>query len=147
LPIALRLLGLFPENGTDALFYSLAVFNVCEVTLIISAAILVSSMVADVVEDSEIRTGRRSEGVFFAARSFVQKAVHGIGAFSATMILGAVDFPKGAAPGDVAPEVIHDLGLVYVPILMGVYLIALGFLTGYRISRATHTANLEKLAG
>jgi Na+/melibiose symporter-like transporter len=116
------------------------------VTLIIVAAILVSSMVADVVEDSELRTGRRSEGVFFAARSFVQKAVHGIGAFSATMILTAIEFPKGAAPGEVEPEIIRHLALVYVPSLMVVYLIALGFLTGYRISRETHAANLQKLA-
>lgn len=146
LPIALRLVGLFPANGTDALFYSLAVFNMIEVSLIISAAILVSSMVADVVEDSEIRTGRRSEGVFFAARSFVQKAVHGVGAFSATIILAAVEFPRDAAPGDVAPGVIRDLALVYVPTLMAVYLVALVFLTGYRISRATHAANLHELS-
>ena len=48
-------------------------------TLIIAASALVSAMIADVVEDSEIKTGRRSEGIFFAANSFAQKAVNGLG--------------------------------------------------------------------
>jgi len=146
LPIALRLAGLFPANGTETLFFTLLCFNMVEVMLIIIAGILVSSMVADVVEESELRTGRRSEGVFFAARSFAQKAVHGIGTFSATVILSAVDFPKDADPGEVAPTVIHDLGLVYVVVLMLVYLIALGLLTGYQISRESHAENLEQLS-
>jgi glycoside/pentoside/hexuronide:cation symporter, GPH family len=145
LPILLRLLELFPANGTDALFYSLFAFGAVEVTLIITASILISSMVADIVEESELVTGRRSEGVFFAARSFAQKAVHGIGTFSATIILTLVDFPVGAKPGQVAPGVLHDLGLIYVPILMVLYVAAFGFLTGYRISRESHQEHLHRL--
>jgi Na+/melibiose symporter-like transporter len=103
-------------------------------------------MVADVVEESELVTGRRSEGVFFAARSFAQKAVHGIGTFSATIILTLIDFPSDAKPGQVAPGVLHDLGLVYVPIVMILYVAAFGFLTGYRISRASHQDHLHRLA-
>ena len=60
LPFILRLFDLFPENGTDMLFWTLIVFNTVEVTLIIAASALVSAMIADVVEDSEIKTGRRS---------------------------------------------------------------------------------------
>lgn len=147
MPVALRLLGLMPANGTPTLFYTLLVFTAIEVTLIIVASILISSMVADIVEDSELRTGRRSEGVFFAARSFAQKSVHGIGTMSATMILTAVEFPLGAAPDEVPEEVVRDLGLVFVPVLMIVYMIALFLLTGYRISRESHGQNLQRLAG
>jgi len=146
LPMLLRLVDLFPANGTDTLFYTLLVFGFVEVSLIIIASILISSMVADIVEDSELKTGRRSEGVFFAARSFAQKAVHGIGTFSATMILMAIEFPTDAKPGEVAPEIVRNLGLVYVPVLMVVYMAALAFLTGYRISRESHTDNLRRLS-
>ena len=146
LPIALRLLELFPANGTSALFGTMLVFNAIEVTLIIVASILISAMVADVVEDSELVTGRRSEGVFFAARSFAQKAVHGIGTFMATMILGAIGFPANARPGEVAPGTIDLLGLVYVPLVMLLYVCALALMTGYRISRETHGENLRRLA-
>lgn len=145
LPIALRLLDLFPANGTDTLFYTLFVFGAVEVTLIITASILISAMVADVVEESELATGRRSEGVFFAARSFAQKAVHGIGTFTATLLLTWIDFPSDAQPGEVAPGVLQELGLVYVPVLMVLYVAAFGFLTGYRISRASHEGHLERL--
>lgn len=146
LPMLLRLVDLFPANGTDALFYTLLVFGFVEVSLIIIAGILISSMVADIVEDSELATGRRSEGVFFAARSFAQKAVHGIGTFSATMILTVIEFPTDASPGEVAPEIVRNLGLVYVPVLMVVYVAALALLTGYRISRESHTDNLRRLS-
>ena len=80
-PISLvgRLLGLMPENGSPALLPTLLVLSVVDVALIITNSILASSMVADVVEESEIETGRRSEGLFFAARSFAQKAVSGFG--------------------------------------------------------------------
>lgn len=145
-PIVGRLLGLMPANGTRALLGVLFGYAVIEVTLIIAAAILVSSMVADVVEDSELTTGRRSEGMFFAARSFIAKAVHGIGTFSAAMLLSALGFPQGARPGQVAPGVISDLGLVYVPVLMLCYLVSLAFIAAYRISRATHQENLRRLA-
>jgi Na+/melibiose symporter-like transporter len=145
LPIGLRLLGFFPANGTDELFYSLFAFGAVEVTLIITAGILISAMVADVVEESELATGRRSEGVFFAARSFAQKSVHGIGTFTATLLLTWIDFPSDAKPGEVAPGVLQDLGLVYVPVVMILYVAAFGFLTGYRISRESHQGHLERL--
>ena len=145
LPILLRLFDLMPANGTQSLFYTLVGFSTLEVTLIITAAILISAMVADVVEESELKTGRRSEGIFFAARSFAQKSVHGIGTFTATLILASIDFPTDAIPGDVPKETIRDLGLVYVPILMLLYIGSVGILTGYRISRESHAENIQQL--
>ncbi|MDG2333252.1 MAG: MFS transporter [Myxococcota bacterium] len=145
IPVLLRLLDLFPANGTDALFYTLLCFGTLEVTLIITASILISSMVADVVEESELKTGRRSEGVFFAARSFAQKSVHGIGTFTATAILTAIDFPTDAQPGAVPAETLRELGFIYVPVLMVLYVLAFGFLTGYRISRESHEEHLTRL--
>ncbi len=144
-PIVGRLLGLMPPNGSPALVPALFVFTAVEVALIVTASILMSSMVADTVEDSEITTGRRSEGVFFAARSFVAKAVHGIGVLTATLLLSVIDFPRDARPGEVEAEVIADLGLVYAPTIFALYIVSLLFVAAYRISRATHEANLERL--
>jgi Na+/melibiose symporter-like transporter len=145
-PVVLRLLGAFPPNGSPGLLPILAVINATVVTLVITSSILIASMVADVVEDSEVVTGRRSEGVFFAANSFVQKAVSGVGIFVSTLLLRAIGFPGGAQPGAVDPEVVRRLGLVYVPVLVALYLVAIGFLSAYRISRASHEANLARLA-
>jgi hypothetical protein len=77
MPVALRLVGAFPPNGAAALVPILLVLNTTGTALFIMSSILTSSMVADIVEDSEVATGRRSEGVFVAANSFVQKTVSG----------------------------------------------------------------------
>jgi GPH family glycoside/pentoside/hexuronide:cation symporter len=103
-------------------------------------------MVADIVEDSEVVTGRRSEGVFVAVNSFVQKAVSGVGIFASSLLLTAIHFPRGAQPGQVDPTVVRNLGLVVAPLLVALYSVALAFLSTYRIGRATHEENLRKLA-
>ncbi len=146
-PIAGRLLGWMPANGSPALLPILFVYTVIEVGLIVTASILVASMVADIVEDSQVTTGRRSEGVFFAARSFIQKSVHGVGVVSATALLTAIGFPEGAQPGEVNAAVIFRLGLLYIPLIGSVYVVSLLFVAAYRISRASHEANLRRLAG
>src|SRR5262249_32867285 len=128
-----------------SLLWILLVFNLLVVTLVIMSGILTASMVADIVEDSQVVTGRRSEGVFVAANSFVQKATSGVGIFASSLLLGAIGFPRGAKPGQVAPEVIHRLGLVYTPVIVALYAIALAFLSTYRISRETHEENLRRL--
>lgn len=46
-------------------------FGTVTIALMIRSGILTSSMVADIVADSEVSTGRRSEGVLVAANSFV----------------------------------------------------------------------------
>lgn len=144
--IILRLVGFFPANHSPALLPVLLVTLAIVVTLVILSSILVASMVADVVEDSEVTTGRRSEGLFFAANSFIQKSVSGVGIFASTVLLSVIGFPQGAKPGEVDPVIVRNLGLVYIPVLILLYVGTLGFLSAYRISRATHEANLERLA-
>jgi glycoside/pentoside/hexuronide:cation symporter, GPH family len=145
-PILLRLLDLFPANGSPDLMPILLVFNLVTVTLVIMSGILASSMGADIVEDSELSTGRRSEGVFVAANAFVQKAVSGVGIFASTLLLAVIGFPSDAKPGAVDPLVVKRLGLAFAPALIVLYLIAIGFLATYGINRERHVANLEKLA-
>jgi GPH family glycoside/pentoside/hexuronide:cation symporter len=145
-PIALRLLGYFPANHTPALMPTLLAVNLVVVTLMIASNIIASSMIADVVEDSEISTGRRSEGTFFAASSFVQKCVSGIGIFTSTVLLGVIGFPQGAKPGEVAPQVVRSLGLVYAPMIVTLLLVSIACIALYPISRARHEENLRRLA-
>lgn len=144
--IVLRLVGFFPANHSPLLLPLLVLGSFIVVTLIILASILVASMVADIVEDSELTTGRRSEGLFFAATSFMGKSVSGVGVFASTVLLSAIGFPRGAKPGAVDPTVIRNLGLVYIGVIVVLYVGMLLLLTRYRISQATHEANLERLA-
>ena len=143
-PVVLRLLGLFPENHSPTLMPALIVTNLFALTMTIASSIVSSSMIADIVEDSELTTGRRSEGTFFAAMSFIQKFVSGIGIFTSTVLLGVIGFPQNAKPGEVAPEVVRNLGLVYTPMVVVLYLASIAFLALYPISRARHEENLRR---
>jgi Na+/melibiose symporter-like transporter len=145
-PITLRLMHLLPPNHTPALFAIVIAQSIVSTSFTIAASTLVSAMIADVVEDGELKTGRRSEGLFFSASTLVTKAVSGIGIFAASTILAVVHFPAGAKPGQVPEAVIRHLGLVYVPTLIGLNLLGLVLLLGYGITRASHADTLTKLA-
>lgn len=145
-PILLRLAGLMPANGDPALYPLIFGLNIIATGSGIVGSILQTSMIADVVEDSELKTGRRQEGVFFAAYAFIAKATTGMGIFASGMIVGAVGFPQGAAPGAVPDEVLRNLGLVYTPCMFVLYGVSALFLLGYGISRESHAETLRKLA-
>lgn len=145
-PVVLRLIGLMPENGDPMLFPIVWFAVVAEITLVITLSILTSSMMADLVEDSEIRTTRRSEGVLFAAVTFARKSVQGFGVLAASAVLAVVQFPKGAAPGQVPEETVFTLGLYYAPTLFVIWMLAIASLKLYRIDRSKHEENLRTLA-
>lgn len=145
-PVVLRLMGAFPANGSTVLYPTIFIANIFGVGLGIVGSILFTSMIADVVEDSELKTGRRQEGLFFAAAAFINKAVSGMGIFTSGMIIAAIHFPHGVKPGDVAPGIVRNLGLTYVPVQMVLYGVTVLLLVGYRISRKTHAETLRKLA-
>jgi Na+/melibiose symporter-like transporter len=145
-PLMLRLLGFFPANHTPQLLPTLLLFGAFSSSLGISATILLSSMIADVVEDSELKTGRRSEGLFFSANSFVQKAVSGTGVMLSGLVLTLVHFPTKAQPGHIPQDVLRHLAMTYVPLYAGLYFTAMLFLRGYRIDRKDHHDNLRRLA-
>jgi glycoside/pentoside/hexuronide:cation symporter, GPH family len=146
MPICLRFLNLFPTDGSAALVPSLFLQTTLSTAFAIASAILISSMLADVVEDSEVRTGRRSEGLFFAAAAFVAKATSGVGIFASSMILLAISFPQAARPAEVNPDIIRDLGVVYLIVLALLYAAAMLCISFYGITREDHAENLRKLA-
>jgi len=144
--VVLRLFGWLPENGDPRLFPMLLTLQTIDLGLIIAMQAVSASMVADLVEQAEVRTGRRNEGVFFAAMTFIRKTNQGIGAFIAGLLLQIVAFPNGAAPSEVSADTVWNLGALLVPsqyLLWGVMLVAIGF---YRIDRGQHEAHLKVLA-
>ncbi len=145
LPVALRLFGLMPENGEPLLFPVILTVTVVDVALIITFQTLMSSMIADLVEDSERQTARRSEGVFFAAVTFTRKMVQGLGVVSAGAVLTIAQFPRGVMPGEVADAAVFRLGAFYAPSLFCLWMIMIACLSLYGIDRRQHEANLKAL--
>jgi Na+/melibiose symporter-like transporter len=146
LPIMLRLVGLLPENGTPFVFWFVFISGVIDLGLIICFQILYTSMMADLVEHSELETGRRSEGVIFASITFVRKSVQGFGLMFASLVLHWAKFPAGAAVGQASDEAVWRLGAYYVPTILTIWLLMMAVISRYRLNRADHEENLRKLA-
>jgi GPH family glycoside/pentoside/hexuronide:cation symporter len=137
LPVLLRLAGLFPENGTDALFWILLIHGVADVGLIAMLISITWSLVSDVVEEAQLTTGRRNEGITVAGVTFAYKSALGLGAGLSGVILDVVDFPMNASDG-VSEKTLFDLGMIFGPVLMAIYFSAAIFLRRYTISRSRH---------
>ena len=133
------------ENYANAISSGFGLYFVNTV-IVMSAGILGSSMMADVVEDSATHTGRHSAGLFFSANAFILKCVSGIGVFGAGLILDAVDFPQGAKRGEVPQNILTNLAIFEPLVIFSLSAFALIFLINFPITRKVHQANLLKLS-
>ena len=52
---------------------------------------------------------------------------------------------EGAKPGLVAPQVLRNLALSYVPLIVALLGISIFCIAFYQIGRATHNSNLQRL--
>lgn len=144
-PYLLRLVDLMPENGDPILFPLMLVINTLDLALIIAVQAVSYSMIADLVESNQLKTGRRNEGVYYAAMTFTRKTTQGLGVLAAGAILSLIAFPQGAAPETVSEDTLWALGAFYAPSLLVLYLAALYFVSRYRIDETQHAENLEAL--
>ena len=144
-PVVLRLLDLMPANGDPILFPLYLGIIVIDVALIIVYQTLGSSMIADLVEDAEVRTNKRSEGVFFASVTFIRKTTQGIGVVAAGLLISFSGFPEGATPDQVPMSVVHDLATLYVPVVVLLWSLMILCVCMYQVDRAKHEENLQTL--
>lgn len=146
LPYWLRLLGAFPAVGSPLLVPALFGILIVNIGCGVAAMIIGGSMMADVVEQSEITTGRRSEGVFFAGGFFVQKCSSGIGIFLAGSILAVAGFPAEAQPGAVSVGTIDRLTVIFCAAYLALGLTAAWFYSRFPFGRDEHEQHLSELS-
>lgn len=145
-PIGLRLVNLMPPNGSSALLAILVANYTLGLSLAVSCHINLGSCVADAIDDIAVRTGRRSEGVMFAAYTLLDKWANGGGAFAAGAILSLIAFPTRALPGTVDPGILREMALIATPIVALGSLGSMAFLSQYGLTRADHERNARILA-
>ena len=143
-PYILRLLGLFPENESVWLLPILCFHIITNITMVIIVAATIGSMVMDLVEKIQLKTGRREEGLLFSARSFAQKAVSGFGLSISGLLLSIVNFPTGIKSDQVPQETLNLLVLYYIPISIICFILAVSFVSGYTLTRDDHEENISK---
>ncbi|MCH2456963.1 MAG: MFS transporter, partial [Henriciella sp.] len=145
MPVILRQFGLLPPNGSDALYYIVITVTIFDLALIIAYQMLAASMVADIVEQNELATGRRSEGIYFAGISFMRKLAQGMGVLTASGVLAVASITPGMRSAQASEESIRILGWGYALSLLTLWTIMMVCISFYRISREDHEANLEAL--
>jgi glycoside/pentoside/hexuronide:cation symporter, GPH family len=146
IPYILVLAGWWPELGSWLSLYIYSFVIVTEVICGIIGGVLLDSMMADVVEDSELTTNRRSEGLFYAARGFAAKAISAGGIIGAGAIVSLVGLDGISSVTEVTYEIRRDLAMLFLPLYCGLFLIGLWVVSTYRISRDDHSSNLSELA-
>lgn len=144
-PYSLYLLGTWPDIGTfasTALFFAfLIVANTLGIITMISA----NSMVAEIVEAFQERTGRRAEGSFYSGNWFIQKCATGAGILITGQIISISGMSTNAKPGTVPQEVLSDMIVLYGGGIVFLALLAAYWLRRFPIDRAAHEARLSAL--
>ena len=143
-PLGAWLLGLMPA-GASWVMPVIIIDNMATTGLATTGFIIVTSMIADVVDESAVNTGQRSEGLLYAAESLVRKVTSSFAAFIPGLVLGFVHFPMHARPGHVDPTIIRNLILIYLPTYTFITLCSTSALMFYRIDRAKHEDNVKRL--
>jgi GPH family glycoside/pentoside/hexuronide:cation symporter len=144
-PLILGLLDVLTMK-TPGLMYLLFAFGAVGGAFAIGSSIMIVSMIADVVEDSEITTGRRSEGLFFAGNSFIQKAASGLGLFASGLVLWVAGFPSDKLPGQIPHYIVSKFAIIYMVTNVAIYGLGFVVISFFPISRRSHEENLRRLA-
>jgi len=145
-PFALLLAGLWPQPGSiasTALFYGFVLFaNSLGIISLVSA----TSMIAEIIEAFEERTGRRAEGSFYSGNWLIQKCATGAGIFMSGQIIALSQLSTNAQPGAVPMAVVHDLVIYYGSAILILAAVAAWWLARFPISRDEHEARVSRLA-
>jgi GPH family glycoside/pentoside/hexuronide:cation symporter len=116
---------------------------------IATAYVLPWSMIPDVVEHDQVRSGQRREGSFYAFASFFQKLATGAALWGMGMALSLTGYatPTTDAPLPVQPpEAVNAIRLFVGPIPTILLILAVAFAWRYPITRERHQKNLQVLA-
>ena len=146
IPYIAVLNGFWPElrSGDSLGIYTLFIYT--EVVLGIIGGVFLDSMMADIVEDSERKTTRRSEGLFFATRAFAGKFTSASGILGAGIIASAAGLDSVRDVDHMTMAIRFDIATFFLPLYCALCLLGIGLINLYKIDRESHNANLEALA-
>ncbi len=145
--VGMRLLDVpgFPANGSPLVLPLVIVVNFVGALLAPPIFGSLNAMFADIVDEHELDTGHRREGVIFAARSFLIKAISSVGVVVGGWVIDWIKFPRGARAGTVPDDVLWDLGLYQAPLPSIFVFIAVILYSGYRLDRKRHAEIIAAL--
>ncbi|MDC3123179.1 MFS transporter [Gammaproteobacteria bacterium] len=146
--VTARLSGLFPEYESP--FFLPAITCIATINAFFAAltAIMFISMIADLVDDQELKTGQRQEGVFAAGVAFSTKAVGSLGVIVGGFLLEFfIQFPTGQGQTEISDDVLFRLAITDAIVVNSLLLIPAYLIRKYTLTRrnfATVQAALEE---
>ena len=149
IPIFLRFFGLLPENSTTELAAILTAIKFIQGVFAAQSLVSFHSMVADIADQHELKTGKRQEGIFFAAGSFASKTTTGLGTFLAGIGLDVINWPSGESfqsAADIPAQTLANLAMMYGPIVSACAVLSVLLVVQCKMTRAEFTDVAEQLA-
>ncbi len=147
-PVVLRLLDWFPQNHSAELLWTLIFIKFVQGLGVVQALVSFNSMIADIVDEHELTTGKRQEGIFFSAVSFSNKVTTALGTFVAGIALKLIAWPQGSdvlSAADIPTQTLQWLGLIYGPIVTGFALVCIYCYSKHDLDKARHDEILAEL--
>lgn len=139
LMVDLRLLGLMVENGNPLLLPFLLMNRFGFAFSLGVGAVATLSMTADIIDDNELETGARQEGLFYSAKAFFAKASSSFGHFFAGVVLELyVRMPFEAVPGQLDSDILLRLGIIAGPVMALSAVVSIFIYSKYNLSRERH---------
>ena len=151
IPFVLRLIDpyfevqTFPKNGSDALWWIMISHQCITDVLSVMGWVILISMVFDVVEDSQKKTGRRDEGLFLAGPGLFQKVFSGFGVFILGFVLQFLGFNNTEATIQEMQEPVNNLVLFICIIGPILNIGGLTFIYFYTITRDEYESAVKDL--
>jgi GPH family glycoside/pentoside/hexuronide:cation symporter len=146
IPFVLILTGLWPAPGSTASAVMYFAVVMIATGLGIISLVSATSMIAEIVEAFEERTGRRAEGSFYSGNWLVQKCATGAGIFASGQIIALSELAPNAAPGSVPQAVLTSLVVSYGSAMVLLAVFAAWWLARFPISREDHEERINRLA-
>lgn len=144
-PLYLSWFDMFLLPGDPLLVPVMFVIGAVYSAMVAISLINTTSMLADVVEDNALKTGRHEAGVFFAASSFMQQCSSALGVVANGVILTLAGFPQRVRDGQVTEQMMDSLLSYYIPLQAVLWLAGCLILLAYPITRQRHEANVAAL--
>jgi GPH family glycoside/pentoside/hexuronide:cation symporter len=144
IPLALGYFGLLSAD-TPGILWILIAFSVLQHAPYSLMITTVTSALADIADENELKFGVRQEGVLYATRTFFQRVDQALGTALAGWVLTLIAFPSHAKPGEVPQQVLLALAAAFA--LSAIPGLIAGIFYGMlRVTRATYETTRSALA-
>ena len=135
--ITARLSGLFPEYESPFFLPALTMIAAANQFFAALTGIMFLSMIADLVDDQELKTGLRQEGAFAAGVAFSTKAVGSVGIIVGGFLLEFfIRFPAGQGQSEISEDVLFRLAITDAIVVNSLLLIPAYLISKYTLTRS-----------